>query len=427
MVSPVDRSYGWQVKWRHSEIDFGCWQTQAFRRDQRQTRTDAQDLCNYLDGPVQRRIADTHPWVTERRYLNPAIEHDSPSPTRLTLRAVIVDYTKTRTRTPETQAGVEWTIKRYFDDWLKIPVTTLTTAMLQERWLMLIRPKDQGGRQLADSTARIAMNHIVPALQYAHRRGWIAKDPVVKDDLSFLASPPRDEYAFEEPLRQEEYYKLLAVTSQFKPKPGTFPSWWKNPLSPAETLSLQAEIMGETGVRIGEALAFSVEDVDLGLRRLQVDHHIVQGRRKPGTKAGSKATRSVGFPESMVPKLERAIAGRSPRAPLMPSAQGKFFRYDVWHSRLWLPFVAQVEAEDFLRSKVNLIPHLLRHSFATWTAPYVPTVVLMQIMGHARIATTQRYYTRVHEAVDVARAAREAWHHRGGQGHITSTVSSTEH
>jgi integrase len=421
MVSPVDRSYGWQVRWQHREVENNKWQGVAFRRDAGQTRTDAQSLCDYLDGPIQRRIADTHPWVTERRYLNPAMEHASPSPVGLTLKAVMDDYTKTRTRTPETQAGIDWAVKRYFDDWLKMPVAAFTTAMLQERWSLLTRSKDQGGRQLADSTARIAMNHILSALRYAHRRGDIAKDPVIKDDLSFMASPPRDEYTDEEPLKQEEYYKLLAAANQFQPDPGTFPSWWKNPLTPAETLNLQTEIMGETGVRIGEVLAFAVEDVDFGRRCFHVDHHIVKGRRKPGTKAGPKATRTVGFPKSMVPKLEKAIAGRSPRSPLTPSAQGKFFDYGVWHSRFWLPFAAQVEAEGFLRSKVNLIPHLLRHSFATWTAPHVPAMVLMQILGHARIATTQRYYTRVHEAVEVAQAAREAWHVRGGQGHITST------
>jgi len=420
MVSPVDRAYGWQVKWKHRDIDDNHWQAVSFRRDEGQTRTDANNLCDFLDGPIQRRIPDTHPWIVERKYLKSS-GVGVPAYVRHSFRQALEAYTETRVRTHETQKGVDWAVNKYFADWMAQPVGAITTAVIYAAWQDLTRSKDEGGWGLAESSARGALRHVLPALTFAYGEGWTDRDPVVREKLKFLARSHSDnEYTDEEPLRQEEYYKLLNVAENFTPKLGTIPDWWSNPLTPAETIHLSTEIMGETGARIGEVLAFAVEDVDFDKRLFHFDHHIVQGKRKPGTKAGAKAIRTVAFPEHMVPRLEKAVAGRPPREPLLLSAQRKFLRYNVWHSRLWLPFADQVEEAGILRSKVNFIPHLLRHSFATWTAPHVPAMVLMQIMGHARIATTQRYYRRVHEAVEVARLARGDWHQRHGQGHITA-------
>lgn len=415
MVSPIDRAYGWQVKWHHQDIDFGRWQTQAFRREEGQTRTDAQNLCDFLDS-IDRRISDTNDWVVGRRYL-----HERWTGERvlklggMTLAELLVEHRKTKHRSDATQRNIDFNVSSHLGDWLSLPITAITTEMIYQRWDTLLVEK-----KLAEPTARKIMSHIIPALRLAHRKGLLSVDPVARDDHgAYFAQAIGKDYSDDEPLRQGEYYKLLTQAEQFTPVRSF--ARWRHPFSIQEELRMNIEIMGECGLRIGEVNALAVEDADLDENILHVDHHMVGAKREPGTKAGKDATRVVAIPAGLSARLRLFVEGRRQALPLLPTVYDRFFVYGYWHPDIWRPFADQVAEAGFLRSKVNLIPHLLRHSYATWTAPHVSAIVLMQMLGHANLSTTQRYYTRVREAVEVARAAREGWHHRGGQGHITST------
>lgn len=406
MPKPIVRAYGWQVRWRHSQIDDGKWQGVPFRRDEGQTIVNANKLCDFIEA-VGGYISDVDEWIVKGLYLTGLPYRGTTHPsTGYSMQALIAAYEAAHAnRTPRRIKQMRQRQERYFRDWLPLSPTKITPDMLNARWADLVRGKDANppGFGLKESSALAAMMTIVPVLRFGHEIGRIKTNPVRKDLISFrLTDRQRD--AFAEPLTEKEFYAILDLAAKYQ-GPRAMETRRVECMSPAEILTLSIAIMGDTGMRIGEVLALALEDIDLEQGIIHVDNHMVIADRVPETKTGVR--RNVAMPEGLADRLRPYVENGKPRDPLFSNRYGDFLQYTSWRE-YWVSFRKQVEAAQIVRSKVVLVPHLFRHSYASWMALIVPAIVLMQAMGHASITTTQRYYKRGSGALEVARAARQA-------------------
>lgn len=151
-------------------------------------------------------------------------------------------------------------------------------------------------------------------------------------------------------------------------------------LSPAEVRRL-AEAAGEdaplvwllatTGLRIGEAVALDVGDVDASRGRLRV-------RRSKNGRA-----RDVPVPASVLAMLD---LGRDTSEPLLLSAAGVRLRPDNWRARTWRQATVAAGLE-------GLRIHDLRHTAASLAiASGADVKVVQRMLGHASAAMTLDRY-----------------------------------
>jgi integrase len=163
-----------------------------------------------------------------------------------------------------------------------------------------------------------------------------------------------------------------------------------------------------TGIRWGEAVALTVDDVDLVRRRLtiyrtatEVEGHIHIGAPK------SWQARSVPFPEFLGPRLEGRVTSREGEALVFPSPSGGFLprpdtaprRPSWWNSALRS---AQLP---------HLTPHALKHTAASLAVSAGANVkALQRMLGHKSAAMTLDTYADLFE--DDLNAVAEHLHER---------------
>jgi integrase/recombinase XerC len=138
------------------------------------------------------------------------------------------------------------------------------------------------------------------------------------------------------------------------------------------------EVMYGCGLRVSEAVGLDLADVDL--RRSWVR---VLGK-------GSKE-RTVPFGGPARSALSEYLEARSASGPLEPSAP-VFTNFRG--TRLTARSVGRIVTRHLVRvaSSKTLSPHGLRHSFATHLlAAGADLRTIQELLGHARLSTTQRY------------------------------------
>lgn len=140
-------------------------------------------------------------------------------------------------------------------------------------------------------------------------------------------------------------------------------------------------LLATTGIRISELLALRWEDIDFKTSSLEI-----MGK-------GSKERIVYTSPEYLT-ELRQAYE----RKP----SEGRIFRYDQRDARymLWQAL------KPYSRAK-QLSPHAIRHTYATNLATNgVNVTTIASILGHNRIATTQKYID-MSQANTQAAAARQ--------------------
>lgn len=125
-------------------------------------------------------------------------------------------------------------------------------------------------------------------------------------------------------------------------------------------------LLSTTGIRISELLGLNWEDIDFKTCALEI-----RGK-------GNKERLVYTTPEYL--DLMRQAYERHP-------AEGRIFRYSEREAR----FMLWEALKPYSRAK-QLSPHAIRHSFATSLARQgVNVATIATILGHNRIATTQKY------------------------------------
>lgn len=125
-------------------------------------------------------------------------------------------------------------------------------------------------------------------------------------------------------------------------------------------------LLSTTGIRISELLGLNWEDIDFKTCALEI-----KGK-------GNKERLVFTTPEYL--ELMRQAYDRCP-------SEGRIFRYSEREAR----YMLWEALKPYSRAK-QLSPHAIRHSFATSLAKQgVNVATIATILGHNRIATTQKY------------------------------------
>jgi integrase len=181
-----------------------------------------------------------------------------------------------------------------------------------------------------------------------------------------------------------------------------------------------------TGLRIGEATALTVADVDLNANPATVTVTKSWKRGTTGMVLGPpktrKGRRTVSLPAQVVDDLTPLVAGRAPSDLLFVSQEGGVVRSEILR-RKWARWRADTVWDPAARQHVQRVPalgksprvHDARHSHVSWLiAQGVDLPTIQQRLGHEHITTTIGTYGHLlpEAQVQAARAATLAFHTR---------------
>lgn len=170
-------------------------------------------------------------------------------------------------------------------------------------------------------------------------------------------------------------------------------------------------LLAYTGLRINEALALKVSDVDIKARRVGVTQTWTEdlaGKRVLGPPK-THERRKVPLPAFLALDLAGLIQGRGPDAWLFESPRGGHIHDHNWRARVWRFAVHDAELDG-----LGLTPHKLRHTAASAAIAAGADVKVVQLMlGHKDATETLNRYghlwpDRLDEVAGALEVAREA-------------------
>lgn len=134
----------------------------------------------------------------------------------------------------------------------------------------------------------------------------------------------------------------------------------------ADSTRVLISLISESGLRIGECLKLTLDDIDLESRQIRV--------------CGKGRTYRMAFFGDMTARyMERYLSGRSFGRYIFPLSRRQY-NWDIYHA--CKPFAGEHKCS----------PHILRHTFATeCLSKGMPMDVLMLTLGHKSIDTTMLY------------------------------------
>jgi integrase len=150
-----------------------------------------------------------------------------------------------------------------------------------------------------------------------------------------------------------------------------------------------------TGIRWGEAVALTADDVDLVRRRLTIYRSATEvgGQIHIGAPKSWQA-RSVPFPEFLAPRLEALVINREGESLVFPSPSGGFLPRPDTASRRpswWNGALRDAQLP-------HLTPHALKHTAASLAVSAGANVkALQQMLGHKSAAMTLDTYADLFE------------------------------
>jgi integrase len=150
------------------------------------------------------------------------------------------------------------------------------------------------------------------------------------------------------------------------------------------------------GLRLGETLALKPKDIDEKQGTITVLHGKGDRRRTVGLDPGAMAI-------IMRWAEKRRDLGLEPRSPLFSTLQGKPLKPS--YVRALLPRLA---VKAGIHKRVH--PHGLRHSHAhELMLEGIPVPIIQRQLGHASLATTDRYLRNIAPIDVIAAIQRREW------------------
>lgn len=407
MASIIERQGGFTVRW----LADGVWQGWFCGPD----RAEA-EACKWF---VEERAArgnltyarvqggQVDVVISERRYLNVTEDDLGPvdgprrNPEAKTLGQVwaammrerrVVGRGGTAKRSADTADAMGYVFAKHFADWSDKPAHLITPQVLLDRYVALVAG-ERGYRALKPSTASRNVGYVVDALRYGFRLKLIKG---VEPDFDRVKAILENQYVRPHQVLTPEQHDVV-----------------QSLVCDADTEALIIAL-DASGVRIGEAHAWCVGDINLAKRIAAVNFHMVRGERRPGTKTGPGKTRKVPLNERAVQALAPYVEGRPASAPLFTNTEGNYWNYQTWYKTRWEKLRDAVDASpditlvDYDGKPVRLLPHIFRHGFATRMAQQgLPLFQLKDILGHASVRTVEIYYHADNE--QAAQAAVEIY------------------
>ena len=233
------------------------------------------------------------------------------------------------------------------------------------------------GRSRASAARKLAAARTF--LRYLRREGLIADDPG-----ALVATPKRD-VRMPAHLSEDEMSKLIESPAG------------NTPLARRDRAIL--ELFYASGLRLSELAGLDVDDVNLSAKMVRVLGKGGRERIVPFNSSAAKAVRQylkdrdtiVGGQDRRDRQERQDRTGGRPREPLFVNYRGgRLTARSV--DRLVRRYVAASS------TRMGISPHALRHSFATHLLQRGADLrVIQELLGHARLSTTQRY-THVNSA-----------------------------
>lgn len=138
-----------------------------------------------------------------------------------------------------------------------------------------------------------------------------------------------------------------------------------------------------TGLRIGEALALTPEDVDLDERVIHVTKTYIPTKKRIGPTKTDGSTRDVFIQDEMLPVLATMKAGEH-----LFEADGHPVAYAAYRK-----YLAEISEKAIGR---KIVPHALRHTHTSlMAAAGVPLETIARRLGHADSKITREIYFHV--------------------------------
>lgn len=253
--------------------------------------------------------------------------------------------------------------------WAELPLSALTPAALGA-WIAALSDGSAAschGIALSASSVKGIHRALSVAVEYAVENGWLPSDP-----LKRVTWPKTGQDA------EPRVYLTIAQVETLARAAGEH--------------GLEIRFLTYTGLRIGEALALRVADVDLRRRRVNVartktvsrtGHREVVGPPKNGR------ARKVPIVAPLVEPLADLCRGRDGGEPLFTAPRGGSWSVSNWRSRVWRPALkaAGLDRID------GLVVHSLRHTYASIAvAGGADVKTLQKAMGHSSASITLDVY-----------------------------------
>ena len=150
-------------------------------------------------------------------------------------------------------------------------------------------------------------------------------------------------------------------------------------------------MLGYVGLRINEALALQVSNLDLTARRATIMQTWSQGTvRYLGTPKSGKP-RTVSLPRFLVAELRPLVEHQPADAFVFRGTRGGYVHESNWRGRVWAKAVSQAGL-----APKNPTPHDLRHAAASMIIASGADVKVVQLqLGHARATETLDVYAHL--------------------------------
>lgn len=172
--------------------------------------------------------------------------------------------------------------------------------------------------------------------------------------------------------------------------------WWRE---------LQILLVAYSGMRWGEHVALTWEQIDSDRRRIRLDRQVVEarnsllptlpkGRRRRITMFPVTTPGGIALAELVQRRLDELDFGEL----MFPAARGGWMRRSNYGRQIWDP---AAEAVGWPRGgrQWQWTFHSLRHVFATWALheAHIPIEDLSRLMGHSSTRVTQDIYVHVRD------------------------------
>ena len=232
---------------------------------------------------------------------------------------------------------------------------------------------------LSPNTLRGIRSALSLPLSYAVEKRWLAVNPLDGSDWpKAVNQADRAILTVEQIDRLAEAAKTIGQPAKGR---GELPG-----------LDVMILFLAYTGLRIGEALALRVSDVDLEAMRVTVSKTLSADRSGYRTVEGppkAGRTRKVPIPSFLRDGLSALMSGHAGGDYLFRTVRGGGWLISNWRKRVWSQAVmlAGLDGID------GMVPHALRHTYASIAiANGADVKTLQNAMGHAKASITLDVY-----------------------------------
>mgnify|MGYP000705337831 CR=1 FL=1 len=322
-------------------------------------------------------------------------------------------------KTKLVNRGIDITSEREtFGDWLEMYLITKQSSV-SDKWYRAIRTNAKILEPLKDTKLSVIKQYMLTEILFdMANKGYSEKTMqsvkgIAQGVLELAADNRAIDHNFFKnvaiPKAKQEPEHRRALTSEEQ-------AWIRDTPHRAQTAAM---IMMYAGLRRGELLALTWQDIDLDAHAIKVERSVSMIKGKPHIKEGGKtdaATRTVYIPGKLVNYLRSTV--HNPIGLVCPTVKGSLMT-ETGFSRMWESYLNDLNIKygnwaDCMQTSgkcpskyapiekpfliPRITPHWLRHTFITLMyLAGVDVLTAKEQAGHADIKTTMAIYTHLDE------------------------------